>query len=268
MADSPNILNYYAQLKTAFLHPKGKKATHFLLEKLNINSDEKILEFGCGTGATLVHFASIHKSARFYGVEHNHFMHKSCSDRVSSSNLNNVHLYRNQESTKIDFEDNFFDAVYVESVLAIQEENDIELVIKELNRVLKPQGKLIINEGIWSDNFSFDEIKKMNAFCKLKFGIIQSTEKYPYISDWKVFLENANFQVQTIHNLNELNSDSFSTRLLSKLDASKEFISIMLNPQLRKLYQYYKKEMNSLSKKGRYLEGYLIVSQKQNSWSK
>lgn len=49
------ILKHYSNSNTAFLHPKGKKATNELLKYLECKENKNVLEFGFGTGATLVY---------------------------------------------------------------------------------------------------------------------------------------------------------------------------------------------------------------------
>lgn len=269
MKDLQNILNFYSHLNAEYLHPKGKKATDFLLKKIDFQANEKILELGFGTGTTLIYFASVYKSTVFYGIEHNNLMFLKGKSRIAACRLNNVSVYLNENQAQINFASNFFDKIYLESVLAIQEQDTFEIVVKELHRVLKPDGKLIINEGIWASSFSIEDIKAMNKFCKSKFGIIQASEKYPYISDWKLFFKNNNFDVESVDNLNNIsqtksiNQPIFSL-LISKLFSFKGFIRSKFNSSLRKQNNIYKKEMRFLSKKGKYLEGYVVAMRKLN----
>ena len=265
MKNPQNILSFYAHLNTAYLHPKGKKATDFLLKKIDFQPNEKILELGFGTGATLTYFASIHKSTVFYGLEHNNLMFHKAKSRIAGCKLNNVSIYQNENQTKINFEDDFFDKIYIESVLAIQEQDHFEILIKELHRVLKTNGRLIVNEGVWANSFSIEDIKAMNKFCKSKFGIIQASEKYPYISDWERIFEDNNYVVESIDDLNKISHiKSINPPLISKLFSLKGFIRSKFNASLRTQNNSYKKEMHFLSSKGKYLEGYIIALRKLN----
>jgi ubiquinone/menaquinone biosynthesis C-methylase UbiE len=148
------ILNYYANTNAEYIHSKGKTASAILLEYLDCKPNETILEFGFGTAATLVDFASIHKKAAFFGVETNENMYKKGLNRIKFCSLKNINIILNSNASILPYPDNFFDKVYAESVLAIQEGDNLQAIIGEIYRVLKPNSPLIINEGIWIDIIS------------------------------------------------------------------------------------------------------------------
>ena len=262
------ILKHYSNSNTAFLHPKGKKATNELLKYLECKENENVLEFGFGTGATLVYFSSLNEKTNFFGLDSNSFMLKKAKERLKFCKIKNVELLLNDKTAPFPFKTNFFDKIYIESVLAIQDNDDLEKQIEELCRILKPNGKLIINEGIWSDNFPLDEIKKMNIFCTSNFGIIQSNEKYPYINDWIQLFKQNSFIVEKTINLNTLSFSKKHIRntsykqKLSKFFTLIGYITSKMNFEYIKQNVKYKKAMKITSNKGNFLIGYLIVLKK------
>lgn len=264
------ILNYYALSNTDYLHPKGKKATSFLLKILDCQPNENILEIGFGTGATIVFAATVYKKTNFYGIELNELMFEKALSRIAFCNVKKIHLKLNKNITKTSFADNFFDKIYAESVIAIQEGENLELLIKEIYRILKPNGKLVFNEGIWINSFSISEIRKMNDFCKFKFGIIQANEKYPYIDDWKNLLEKNNFTIRAILNLDEIENlnkikHPFLNNLISKAFTIKGKIASKIKLSNWKQDLAYKKDISSIGErvKIKYLQGYLIDCKKK-----
>lgn len=270
MIHSQNILDYYCESNTGYLHPKGRKATKLLLAELNLQQNENVLEFGYGTGATITFFSSIYKKTNFYGIDYNELMYTKAKSRLKFCRIKNATLEINNSQTSLPYENDFFDKIYIESVLAILEGDNLKLIFHELKRVLKPKGKLIINEGIWSETFSIEIIKEMNTFCKFHFGIIQANEKYPYINDWEKLIERIGFEVDNIHNLKiDLNKKVGIKKMislslfLSNLFSSYGNFKSKMNKNNKLKHLNYKKAMSITSKKGNYLNGYLIMCTKK-----
>ncbi len=260
-----NILEHYSISATGFLHPKGENATLSLMDELDCKEKENVLELGFGTGTSLVLFSSIYEKTIFFGLELNSFMFKKAKERINFCNSKNIKLYFNDSKTKLPFENNFFDKIYIESVLAIQEEDDLQTLIQELFRVLKPNGKLVLNEGIWNPDFPLENIKRMNIFCKSNFGIIQANEKYPYIDNWLMLFEKNDFKVSKIINLSfsqknkQKNLNKTKRHTLSKLFTLKNTLVSKTKLTYIKKELKYKKAIKTISKEGSFLNSYLIT---------
>ncbi len=179
-----NILNFFQSINEGYIHPKGRRATNILLNELNPLDGENTLELGFGTGTSLIHALSHNLSANLFGVEASNLMLKRAESRITFCGLKKkVFLSLLTENNHIPFPPNFFDKIYVESVLAIQEGIFLETMVLELNRVLKPKGILCINELLWNVDVSKKKIEDTNKFVKDNFGIIQANGSYPYIHD-------------------------------------------------------------------------------------
>lgn len=170
------------------------------------------------------------------------------------------------DTQKLPFEDNFFDSIYVESVLAIQSDENLESLIKELSRVLKPDGKILINEGIWTDTTTAEEIAAINSICIDNFGIIQANAKYPHINNWKVLLENNGLKLKNLQVLNsKMNAKKISEPLKSKLfTLYGRLRSIVRLSYIIENYNY-RQSMKKLNSGKQYLEGYLIYCIKEKT---
>ncbi|MGC4041098.1 MAG: class I SAM-dependent methyltransferase [Flavobacterium sp.] len=263
MKNQPSIIDFYGSINTAHLHPKRDAATALLLQKIEIQPNDHVLELGFGTAATLVWAASQFRQSHFYGIEHNALMFRKGQNRIKLCRLKNCRLFYNEKQSELAFPDKHFDRIYAESVLAIQEGEVLETLFQELCRVLKPKGKLVINEGIWTDTFSSEQIAEMNAFCQTKFGIIQANGNYPYAADWKLLFEKSGFVVNQIDDLETAENFPSRYKPLFENTISKAFslygkVLLQINRKYRKQFACYKKEMAVTASKGNYLKGFLF----------
>jgi len=119
-----------------FLHPGGRSATERLLEKLNISSDDKILEIGCGTGNTARFIQSL-TSASIVGIDIDDEMIAKAK-AVTSKNLKEPEFVAGS-GDDIPFDDNSFDVLISEGTTFFM---DAKKALNEYNRVLKPNGRL------------------------------------------------------------------------------------------------------------------------------
>ncbi len=208
-----NILEYYAKTSGSFLHARGPIATNKLIDFLEVKSGDKILEFGCGTGATLVRIATNFSQVELVGIDLSKDMLDSAKKRVKFSNLSGkVSLRRVKEVERLPFEDDTFDKVYVESVLGIQENSSLLNSITEIKRVLKKGGKLVMNETLWYDNFPANRARDINKACIEKFGIIQANSDYGYVAEWKGLFEEFGFKLEKSISVDQI-SDSEDSKL-------------------------------------------------------
>jgi len=251
------ILNYFSKSHAQYIHARGEIATRVLIQTLNCNPSEDVLEIGFGTGTTLAQLFSNNKRTRFYGLELSNLMYKKAKARLRFSLIGeSVKLSLMKQKEQIPFEANSFDKIYLESVLGIQEGNDLEVLLKEIRRVLRPNGILLMNETIWLDSTSLDEIDHINDFCKRSFGIILSSSEYPYLQSWLDLLKKLNFKCESVIKLDEikntLNSEfKFPYKLLSLTFTAIGKIKSNLSPPMikeKKRYHQKTKQLNPDSK--------------------
>ena len=259
------ILNYFGKAHTQYIHSRGKIGTQVLIQVLNCEPKEEILEIGFGTGATLVQLLSSNKKTKFYGLEISQLMYKKAKARLRFSLIGeSVKLSLMNHRTQLPFSTDSFDKIFLESVLAIQEDDDLEVLLKEIQRVLRPNGILIMNETIWLDSTNLDEILHINELCKRFFGIIQSTSHYPFLKDWKELLANLNFECESITKLDDVEDDlksefRFPYQMLSFAFTSIGKIRSALNRSMRKEKKIYFQKMNQiLPENKRLMEGIII----------
>ena len=130
----------------------------------------RVLDIGCGTGRTAIKIAkSLPKGGHLNGIDIYNV------NAISGNSLETVN--RNAElegvsdkttfqygsATEIPFEDNKFNIVNLSSVLhEVHDYEDKERAMKEIHRVLKPKGFLIIGE--WN-RYSWQLILYSGIFC-------------------------------------------------------------------------------------------------------
>ena len=260
-----NLLDYFRETNKGFIHPKGEAATELLLKELSPKEGDRVLELGFGTGASLVKAISGNRSVKFYGVEANEPMLKQADSRLRFCGLRNKVILKILNADKsIPFESDFFDIIYAESVLGIQEGEDLSAMILELSRVLKPNGLLCINELVWSSGTAQIEVDAVNEFVKEKFGIIQANGKYKSIQNWIDLLTRHNLEVGRVQNIGTLKNSRFGfpssyPEFLSNLCSFKGRIRGKLNSGLRNEWNSFKKEMSTLNLSNK-LEPYIITA--------
>jgi len=96
----------------------------------------KVLDVGCGTGAMISLFSELMPDTEFVGVDNS----KHILATAQNLNLPNA-TFVEGEATKLPFEDNTFDLVYIRLVL--MHNPYPEHIISEMKRVCKPGGVMI-----------------------------------------------------------------------------------------------------------------------------
>lgn len=103
-----------------------------LLKAGNLDS-KKILDAGCGKGRFLKNLQTIFPQAELYGIDISEKLLSCCPENIET---------KYGSALKIEYPDNYFDMVF--SIEVIEHVIFIENAIRELVRVLKPGGTIII----------------------------------------------------------------------------------------------------------------------------
>lgn len=113
------------------------------LELLKLQEGESVLEIGFGTGYALIEFAkSVGERGEVYGIDLTPEMLKLAEKRIEKERLEErIKLYEGNAKS-LPYENNMFDVVYTSFTLELLSTQDISRVLKEIKRVLKPNGRL------------------------------------------------------------------------------------------------------------------------------
>ena len=135
------ISRYYDFLTGAFERKYAEKA----LKRLSVLEGETTLEIGFGTGRCLKRMAeSVGPTGKAYGIDLSSGMMEIAKKRVERAGLGDrVRLLRG-DAASLPFDDRTFDAVFMSFTLELLDTPEIPIVLEQIKRVLKPEGRLAI----------------------------------------------------------------------------------------------------------------------------
>ena len=165
-----DFLTAYYNLAIKITMPE-KKFRKLLVEEVNPKPNEHILEFGFGTGQNLVLMHQENPDTKFEGLDIDPKVKSIAEHKLSKSKIQiPLHLY---EGNTLPFADNTFDIVYSCLVFHQLDAETKQQCLNELNRVLKPNGKLIIAD--WG--------KAQNKLMRIAFGLVQLLDGFKTTND-------------------------------------------------------------------------------------
>lgn len=146
----------YQTFKT---HNEDENTTrNAFIDKLNINSDSKVLEIACGTGRDSELLAQrLGPKGQLVLQDISPSMLKICEEKLAGKSLDKVFCISN--AAYLPFPDNYFDAVY--SFGGLGEFPDIKKSLAEMVRVTKVGGKVVVGDEsmpVWWRNTYFSKI--------------------------------------------------------------------------------------------------------------
>ncbi len=160
-----DFLSEYYDLTIKLTMPEKKFRTT-LIDYVNPLAGESILEFGFGTAQNLILLKERKTEALVQGVDIDPKIKSIAEYKLRKRSLEvPLHLY---DGTTLPFADIFFDKVFSSLVFHQLDAKTKLHCLKELHRVLKPNGKLII--GDWGGakskwmRFSFYAVQLLDGF--------------------------------------------------------------------------------------------------------
>jgi len=127
-----------------------------------IKSGQKVLDLGCGTGTLTIKAAQ--KSAKVKGIDVNSQMLEIARKRTIKANLTeNIELYEMGVAELRSEESESYDVVMSGLCFSELTENELVCTLKEVRRILKPDGLLLIA----------DEVRPTSIFKKVLYWLIR-----------------------------------------------------------------------------------------------
>ena len=165
-----DFLTAYYDMAIKLTMPE-KKFRRILVESINPQDDESILEFGFGTGQNLILVKNQNRNIKLTGLD--------IDPKVKD--IANYKLDKNKHSVQLDlysgnmfpYSDNHFDKIYSCLVFHQLDADTKTNCLKEIYRVLKPGGELIIAD--WG--------KASNLVMRLTFGLVQLLDGFKTTND-------------------------------------------------------------------------------------
>jgi arsenite methyltransferase len=124
----------------------GLKATEELVGLCHIDEGKYVLDVGCGVGVTPSYLAKKY-GCRVFGVDISGRMVERSRERAKREGVEDRVEFRVADVQDLPFEDDLFDAVIGESVIALPA--DKQRAANECVRVAKPGGYVGFNETTW-----------------------------------------------------------------------------------------------------------------------
>lgn len=124
------------------MHETNISMTLHSIECLNLNGNETIMELGHGNGGHVKQLLEDKPDLIYYGLEISELMHeeaKHINEDFINARQAFFHLYN---GSQIPFNDHFFDRIFTVNTLYFWK--DPNAFLKELYRILKPEGQLNI----------------------------------------------------------------------------------------------------------------------------
>lgn len=141
------------------------------IRQLQQDRPERILDVATGTGDMAIIAYGLLKPQKIIGIDISEQMLELGRKKVEKEGLTSVIQLQNGDSETIKFADNSFDAVMV--AFGVRNFENLENGLKEMLRVLRPGGKLVVLE------FSRPRIKIFRGLYNLYMGIVA-----PEIARW------------------------------------------------------------------------------------
>ena len=130
--------NYDESLKNCYSYSHIVRKNHIL--RMLDREGGKVLDIGCGPGVIALYI--LQRGCEVWGVDISEEMINEAAKQIEKTKYKEVAHFSVGDITSLDFPDAYFDAVICSGVLEYLENE--ELAIKEMHRVLKPDGIAII----------------------------------------------------------------------------------------------------------------------------
>ncbi len=160
-----------------FLYSKFGKAKHRdrILNMVDWKGNEFVLDVGTGAGLLMIGAAKKLNSGKSYGIDI--WNKKDLSKNTSEQTIKNAELekvsdkieLKNENITNLSFEDNYFDVIISNLCLHnISGKENRMKACEEISRVLKPNGKAIISDMKYMNEYksAFDSLGLSSKISK------------------------------------------------------------------------------------------------------
>lgn len=127
------------------------------IKRLQPGVGDKILDIGCGNGASTIELAKHVPDGEIVAIEISSEMYKQTLENISEKNIKNIRVI-NSDAFNIDYR-NEFDGVFSNS--AIHWIYDLEMMYNKIYKALKPNGKIMIQTALRDNNPLIDTAFKL-----------------------------------------------------------------------------------------------------------
>lgn len=157
-----------------------------MIKDLNIGSKDRVLDIGCGRGRIAIHVASVSK-AYVTGMNIDDEQLKHAKQFAKQIDLEEQTDFQKGDMNELPFpfKDGTFDAIY--HVQAFSYSRDLNQLLKEIYRILKPGGRMSSCDWSTLDNYNPHDAEHVRLVGKIKplLGAIGTPSKEEYLDAFK-----------------------------------------------------------------------------------
>ncbi|MGK5550587.1 SAM-dependent methyltransferase [Actinomadura kijaniata] len=176
---------WYDEEDGASLTEAVERLTRKVTDTLGLRAGEHVLDAGCGPGETAVSLAR-RFSVRVTGVTVSAFEVERANERAGESGVAGLARFEYGDFMELDYPDGTFDAVL--ALESLQNAPDLDRVLGELYRVLRPGGRLSLSD--FSRGAEGDPRRLARFMASLRLAVLPSLE------EWIERLRAAGFEVE------------------------------------------------------------------------
>lgn len=175
-------------------HLGGFESTRELIELCHLAADSRVLDVGCGVGATACYLAR-EVGVDVVGIDLRESMVARAAERAAREGVEDQVEFRVADAQDLPLDDGSFDIVLCESVATFIE--DKQRVVDELVRVTRRGGYVGLNEEIWLEDPLPGLVEQVRSVWGIEPEILRADE-------WLRLLENSGLE-DTVGQLCEFN---------------------------------------------------------------
>lgn len=182
---------FYDLFDLLFLLSKKKNPRDVLASKIS-NDDLSVLDVCVGTASSSIKVAKKNNRNRIIGIDLSKDMIAVAEKKVQKQNIKNI-SFQYMDATKMAFQDKTFDIVMVSFGLHELDFELMNIILQEISRVIKPNGKLYILDYEKEKGL----LKGIAFWVFLK--ILEPKHIFKFLKyDWRDILKEIGFEIDGI----------------------------------------------------------------------
>ncbi len=157
-----------------------------MMKDLNLKHEDRVLDIGCGKGRIAAHVARV-SHAHVTGINIDDEQLKYAKQFTLEKGLEEQTNFQKRDMNELPFpfEDGSFHAVY--HVQAFSYSKDLNKLLKEIHRILKPGGRMSSCDWATLDNYNPKDAEHVRLVEKIKplLGAVSTPSKEEYLTAFK-----------------------------------------------------------------------------------